>query len=229
MGLSLHLSLSPFTLHLSVSLPVSISASLKFLSAAQINSLSSTSLFLANSAPRLSPSPLLPTPQAPRGALRSTPGPSASLTPSLPSPFLPASPLLSHSLSTTSLLPPPRLPAPPRASRGCGCHIAACGVPRAADSAFPRPRLSARSCEAVPARPPPALAHQHFHRPSRPARTTSEGTQQGRGMGEGGRRPDLPGPEREPAARRYPAVSPAARPLRTHPTLPRPRKPAVSP
>lgn len=89
-------------------------------------------------------------------------------------------------------LPRPSLRAPPSPtpSRRCGCHIAACGAPRAADSAFPRPRLGARSRRAVPARPPPSLAHPHLHRPPPPrarrsALTTSEADLAAPGNGPG--------------------------------------------
>lgn len=79
-----------------------------------------------------------------------------SLTSSLPS--LPDSP----SLRSKVPAPPSHSRPPPPTSRGCGCHIAACGALGAADSAFPRPRLGARSRRAVPAWPPPARAHPHL-------------------------------------------------------------------
>lgn len=51
------------------------------------------------------------------------------------------------SVSGRRLLPHPQPPL------RRGCHIAACGAPGAADSAFPRPQLGTRSREAVPAGP----------------------------------------------------------------------------
>lgn len=68
-----------------------------------------------------------------------------------------------------------RAPVPgaafPHPSRGCGCHIAACGALQAADSASPRPRPGARGGTSVPSVPPhPPEKPLHLHDPSVPSR-----------------------------------------------------------
>lgn len=107
-----------------------------------------SSISPANSASLPSVSTFTPSPQSPSGALRSNLG-SASL---------PTSHHLSVSLGLSLSLVPVcgrRLTSPLPAPRyGCGCHIAARRAQRAADSAFPRPRLGARRREAVPAGSP---------------------------------------------------------------------------
>lgn len=104
---SVSLSIFPCPLLNSISLrgtSALVSASLKFPSAAQMNSLSSAPLSGKLYLPRLCLS-LFPLPKCPSGALRSTLGPSPSLTPSFPSPSL-----LSPSPGAAS----PHPPRPPR-------------------------------------------------------------------------------------------------------------------
>lgn len=116
----------------------------------------------------------------------------------------------------------------PHPSRGCGCHIAACGALQAADSAPPRPRPGARGSTSVPSVP---TTTTHTPRnpcistilPCRPGsrdpndlapRTTSQaGTWRGSGHSGGGR----------PESRWR--VSPS----NTHPAPRPPREPAASP
>lgn len=107
-------------------------------------------------------------------------------------------------LSSLSLRAPP--PPPPQPPLRRGCHIAARGAPRAADSTFPRPQLGTQSREAVPAGPRGLWPTRNFTLPiaPRPARTTSEGTPPGRRVGRSGPRPTLRVPSATPPPDRAP-------------------------
>lgn len=211
LSLSLLNSTSPSVYHLSCLSQVCLSSAPISNSLLGLSLASSTTL-------SVSFLPVTPDPQSPRST------PEYSESPRLSR--LPLRPHLSLSLGLPcpSLRAPPSLHLPP--ARGCGCHIAACGAPGAADSAFPRPRLGARSRRAVPARPPPALAHPHLPPPSParlPALTTSEADLAGPGSGPGAA---VAPPSRVPRARTPP---PGRCPGRAPPAAPPPPAPAHSP